>query len=95
MQDKEASVYFYAENKRCNAGYISSTGYSFLVNYIIVGLAHASPNYSFTPDKVALITRQTPAHSPLEDSAHLHRTSSPSISSTGNREKQKRFIGCI
>ena len=36
---------------------------------------------------MALIALQTPAHSPWDCSAHLHRTSSPSTSATDNMEK--------
>ena len=37
------------------------------------------------------MARQTPAHSPWDCSAHLHRTSSPSTSATGTMEKTDKI----
>ena len=69
---------------------VPSTDCSFIVNYI-----YASPNppgIIFTPNKEALMARQTPPHSPWDCSAHLHRTSSPSASATENNTFKMKWM---
>ena len=46
---------------------------------------------NLTPVSVAGKVWQTPAHSPLEDEAHLHLTSSPSASDTVGLKHNKQL----
>ena len=66
---------------------VPSTDCSFIVNYIDV--SPNPPGIIFTPNKEALMARQTPPHSPWDCSAHLHRTSSSASATENNTFKMK------